>query len=473
MMFSMSDLCHEVKDMADFLSERSATLGHVQSPEDKVGANMAESLASKIASTSVFSASDAKQLYTSLACLAGLDGLKATLQNAVDARIVAGSSIAVRNQHGAQLKPQLLVNPQNYLQQYVWDAINKGGVSLMQQMQMIIKQLRELGVRSLHEQTTKWCVACLLAGMTQGGSVSQWPSYSQIHEMVKDFKKAFDCYKFEYKLGYIHTYPAHPADLPSDVFNFAYPDAESPPVAMTIERWNMIGDSVILRSTNVLLRNEKQGHNVNLSPGVGGGACVTLNQVYALLQQTQSQQQPNILHGLQLLGHTPPATPQKQKHLLQAALHRSGSTLPGHGAHVLALQNGDSHDADDSPADDSAASGHMLSTTGCANAANGLPSTLAAHAIAFQPQPKAPTTQGCLGASGAGGDMPAAALAASVGVVAKPGIISGDLPGLRLSSEAIESEAFSLLMAKKSAKKSASGGRGGERQRQGQRTRYT
>ena len=81
----------------------------------------------------------------------------------------------------------------NYFSQADWERFDASTTSHSQRRWMVMDLLNKLGVSSLDEQIVSWAVALILHFTHV--STNTWPSYQNIHAIVKDFKRDYEAMK--------------------------------------------------------------------------------------------------------------------------------------------------------------------------------------------------------------------------------------------------------------------------------------
>lgn len=250
---SVADIKAEIADIQQLLLTRPVQGVHDRSPTER---SLVQGLVQKIAFLVSFSTQDAAEVSETVRTSNLHQASKQDLVQAVDDRLLTGSSMA-----SVSAKPQYLSDINNYLTEAEWTSLASSDVSYQSKVQIVIERLISLHVHSLHEQTVKHCIALLLAVQFKGQG---WPSYSSIHNMVVDFKKSFAASEKKGVARLIH-YPSSADKLPEALYSEAYPDASNPPVHKEVERMKVIANShVPLRSTSALLKKD----NIHTSPPV-------------------------------------------------------------------------------------------------------------------------------------------------------------------------------------------------------------
>ena len=181
------------------------------------------------------------------------DSFAKTISDVVD-RIVTSMPHEANGGLRVSNEPSDCIYMHNLLTKEEWDTIMDKGASILMKMYTIIKRLKKLGVRSISEQTVKWCVAIILSSM------SGLPTYHVIFAMVNDFKKLFHSdTTLVSQCTFIAKYPASADLLPPALFKTAYTDSQEAPFPHTPEKLHALAAHHIpLRPTSKLLKEETQ-----------------------------------------------------------------------------------------------------------------------------------------------------------------------------------------------------------------------
>ena len=82
-----------------------------------------------------------------------------------------------------------------------WKTLDNPSSTYVAKTNTIVRRLKLFGVKSLHEQTAKYCVALLLT------TFNQLPSYQVIHQMLVEFKQRFHRDLTKVQVPFLRTYP--------------------------------------------------------------------------------------------------------------------------------------------------------------------------------------------------------------------------------------------------------------------------
>ena len=176
------------------------------------------------------------------------DAHKKVLREALDAKLTLPTTVDESN---VVLKPQVLTAINNYLTNTEWQILVGPNSSLGKKASAIVKRLRLVGVKSLHEQTAKYAVALMLT------TLSNLPNYSVIHQMLQEFKQVFHRDLTKMQVPFVRNYPHTVEELPEAISKAAY-SPEDPPAPRELENLVVIAENHIpLRGTSKLLKKEK------------------------------------------------------------------------------------------------------------------------------------------------------------------------------------------------------------------------
>ena len=127
-------------------------------------------------------------------------------------------------------KGQVLNKPYNYLTAAEWGVMEGGNAPA--RLEILLKRYLKLGMLSLKENTVKAGMALLLAMASK--TARAMPSYHDIYDQVKVFKRSFDELKEAHLKGprsnrgpTVLHYPDNPEDLARELYQAAYPDRSS------------------------------------------------------------------------------------------------------------------------------------------------------------------------------------------------------------------------------------------------------
>lgn len=243
-MWSASDLVQEISKIADLLAKRKEIGNNTESMEG----GMKKNLVSKIEKLATLSLTEAQEIYAAIAASNLSSNFQSELTDAVDSRLCQPTP-----ENSASLpstKTQLLTGIALYLTHADWEGLTDPNKSLLARRSIVIVRLKKLGVKSLHEQTAKWCLAVLLS------TLPKLPDYHTIFDYLHKFKASFHEDESIPGSCFLVKYPSKPIDLPKPIWEAAYADAK--PVDPNSDRLDLIKhiacQHIPMRKTSKLLK---------------------------------------------------------------------------------------------------------------------------------------------------------------------------------------------------------------------------
>lgn len=255
-MWSASDLVQEITKVSELLAKRK----EVGSNTDTMEKGMRKNLVSKIEKLATLSMTEAKEIYSAIGASNLSQDFQDELTEAVDSRLCQPTPENSASQPST--KTQLLTGIAFYLTERDWEGLTDPNKSLLARRSIIIVRLKKLGVKSLHEQTAKWCLAVLLA------TLSKLPDYHTIFDYLHKFKASF--HEDENIPGscFLVKYPNKPMDLPKPIWEAAYADAK--PADPSPDRLDLIKhiacQHIPMRTTSKLLRLDQAPKGGKVKP---------------------------------------------------------------------------------------------------------------------------------------------------------------------------------------------------------------
>ena len=277
-MWSCSDVGQEILAVGECLAKRSktATKSKCQNMEN----GMVDNVVTKIEKMQL-SITNGQELYDYISQSKMSEEHKAKLVLCVDEKLSTPTQEEPRQ--GFVVKPQLLVNIGSYMTAADWSQLEDPSLSWLAKSTVVIKRLKMLGVRSLHERTSQHCLAALLS------TLSKLPDHSMIWEMLLSFKATFKQSEIPHAVPYLQTFPASPQDLPAHIFNVAYVGDDQPIENKNIDVIKHIaGSHISCRSTNKLLKSSGDNSKGQSAKGQPASAA----EVAAGEQHQQAQFDP-------------------------------------------------------------------------------------------------------------------------------------------------------------------------------------
>ena len=224
--WTVQDIRTEVSEVSSLMVARAPPPGSWEAAVEsynRLQSSLVASLCNKIAGILVLSAGGALELMQSVVEATLPETAKGDIQAALDSKLNASSQSSAPRAFGGHRRPQQLLFPANYLTAQDWDELMAPDAGLFRLTMIVVQRYKRLGVKSLHEQTVKWAVAMLVCLWTD--RAGKLPSYSQIFELVKDFKKAWETGLSDIShvgLQTLYEFPEHTADLPDGFVEKAY-----------------------------------------------------------------------------------------------------------------------------------------------------------------------------------------------------------------------------------------------------------
>ena len=213
---------------------------------------MTTSICSKIQSTKPLAAAQAVELYKATASMQLCDELKALITKVIDECVSCQADASTSSQN---LVPQSNIFMYNYMTQKDWNVLNSQDCTYWTAINVVATRLRFVGVKSLKEDTKKWCTALLLHCFMQKSS--KMPPYKMIYQLSQDLSQAHaSCItQTPANLSCPTKYPEKPQLLGQSWVEVAYA-AEEPPVEMKLENLtNLVQFHTPIRATSKLLND--------------------------------------------------------------------------------------------------------------------------------------------------------------------------------------------------------------------------
>ena len=248
-MWTATDVSNDMLNIGKLLESRRKTMTTTSDASDNdQEKNMVQGCAHRIKLIANITVVEGKLLYDTIQQCSLSDDYKKILRDALDGKM---SVATTDNQSDVVLKPQTLTSIQNYLSRRDWQILDDPKASYLSKVNVVVKRLRTVGVKGLHEQTAKYGVALVLTTLTQ------LPDHTIIHQMLQEFKQTFHRDLTKVQVPFIRVYPTSASELPETVITSAYSD-EDPVEPREIENLCMIAENHIpLRATSKLLKAGK------------------------------------------------------------------------------------------------------------------------------------------------------------------------------------------------------------------------
>ena len=214
-MWTAADVRAEMLNIGKVLEARRQSVEHSALDEEQVKheTNMVNNCDQRIKVIANLTFIEAKMLYDAIQECKLHDAHKKVLREALDAKLTLPTTVDESN---VVLKPQVLTAINNYLTNTEWQILMDPNSSLGKKASTIVKRLRLVGVKSLHEQTAKYAVALMLT------TLSNLPNYSVIHQMLQEFKQVFHRDLTKMQVPFVRNYPHTVEELPEAISKAAY-----------------------------------------------------------------------------------------------------------------------------------------------------------------------------------------------------------------------------------------------------------
>ena len=218
--WSVSTVCSEMKDCSALLQARK------KSPDDQPQSKMLQILEFKLKALRHVTAADALLLHQGLSESNFSEDTAEKLASSIDG--VMGQQQQLT--HAQSLKPQTLQNIHLFLTASEWKLLDDCNVAWWTKQKALVDRLKNLGFRSLSEQTVRACVALLCC------TISTLPQDDALLQTSVEFKECFGTSdKPESHVPYLVMFPDQPSGLPGQLLGHAY-SKEDPPVPKDVPK---------------------------------------------------------------------------------------------------------------------------------------------------------------------------------------------------------------------------------------------
>jgi hypothetical protein len=164
---------------------------------------------------------------------------------AIDSKVLANSTAS---KSAATSKDQTLKFWWYFCTQGDWDFFKNPKMSFHSKLTRLVERANLLGCTNPDQQAVKWMLAMVL--MCHYGDV---PAPKEIYEKLQELKHVIVCERRPYPLQQLTQFPGKPADLPDDIYEYAY--ADDMPITMEMSGINSVAEKMIpLRKNNRLLK---------------------------------------------------------------------------------------------------------------------------------------------------------------------------------------------------------------------------
>ena len=251
--WQVADLMQEVDAMVALLSKRGKGCSHMAT-------SLTDQLQKKMDSASL-STNEVLQLSDHLVA-AGLP------EACKDELLASCDKLAMKESHPSsavklQLQQQNCQYLVNYLTAADWQSLQKE--PLWPNVNVLVKRLKHIGVKSVKEGLKKLCLGILVLMHLQQNS-GMMPKYRQIYQLGQHFSQAFVASSEAAKPGVpsLLNYPERPEMISPDFVSKAY-NAGDPPVSKDLPDLNyLVLNHIPVRSTSKLLLQEEASPTKNL-----------------------------------------------------------------------------------------------------------------------------------------------------------------------------------------------------------------
>ncbi len=251
---------------------KKSAQGQADSQENQSAQNMVLGCCNRIKLLACLSLQEAKMLYETIEACGVESNFKKDLRKAVESKLAMGNTNDADN---VVLKPQMLTAIEKYMTHSEWQILVNPSSTYMEKMNTVVRRLKLVGVRSLHEQTAKFGVALLLSTLTT------LPEYKLIHQMLCEFKQVFHRDTTKVQVPFVRNYPNNPAELPKSILEIAYTE-DNPPCPKEIDTIAMIANNhVPVRNTSKLLTGGTKPKGAKEDRNPGGPASSSRSSVNA------------------------------------------------------------------------------------------------------------------------------------------------------------------------------------------------
>ena len=245
-MTSTADVVRDIADYGELMSKRGGSTD--------IAAHLVASLCARIAGIKHFGASQALALCNALDASSMPRSAIAEIQEAVDARTRSTIDPAECGKHVSNTTSQHMRHMYNFLTAGDYAILDDPRSAIQTVVGRIVFRLRRLGVKQpSHDGMLKWAMVIVVHAEWTAKGI--WPSYTSIYNTFLDLNGTMKSGKPLYPHGFLEHYPETPDKLDQRVYDYAY-DADDPPVSRYIERYEMMGRHIPLRSNSKLLAQE-------------------------------------------------------------------------------------------------------------------------------------------------------------------------------------------------------------------------
>ena len=136
-----------------------------------------------------------------------------------------------------------------YLTRSDWDVLQNPKLSVNRKMTTMVERAMAVGCNDPDQHAFRWGTALLAVTHYETP-----PEPRKLWDLLKDFKACFKSEKKDFGFSRILEYPASPSELPTDIFQSAYP-GDDQPITIELKGINTVADNISLRSSNAKLKS--------------------------------------------------------------------------------------------------------------------------------------------------------------------------------------------------------------------------
>ena len=177
----------------------------------------------------------------------------------IDSKVLANSAAS---KAATASKDQTLKFWWHFCTQGDWDCFKDTKMPFHAKLTKLVERANLIGCTNPDQQALKWMLSMVL--MCHYGDV---PAPKEIYEKLQELKHVIVCERKPYPLQQLTEFPDTPAELPEDVFDYAYSDEK--PIAMEMSGINSVAEKMIpLRSNHKLLRQSPPAKSSGKQPAI-------------------------------------------------------------------------------------------------------------------------------------------------------------------------------------------------------------
>ena len=245
-------ILNEVASVKSFFLSRSSDAGN-----DALAKNFSNALIQQINSCLSLPTVDATLLIDALKDSPYGDVNLKRIIASIDSKVLANSAAS---KVATASKDQTLKFWWYFCTQGDWDCFKDTKMPFHAKLTKLVERANLLGCTNPDQQAVKWMLSMVL--MCHYGDV---PAPKEIYEKLQELKHVIVCERKPYPLQQLTEFPDTPAELPEDIFAYAYSDEK--PIAMEMAGINSVAEKMIpLRSNHKLLRQSPPAKSSGKQP---------------------------------------------------------------------------------------------------------------------------------------------------------------------------------------------------------------